>query len=353
VLAGPAVGAFFAELGATVIKVEPPGGDVTRSWKTSTENVDTTVSAYYTSVNWGKQCRVLNLKVETAYQELKALVKTADVVISNYKVGDDEKLRVSYHHLRALNPKLIYAHVTGYGSENPRAGYDAIVQAEAGFMHLNGNAGAPPTKMPVALMDLMAAHHLKEAILVALLHRERSGEGSYVSVSLLDAALASLVNQAATWLVAGQDPQRIGSEHPSIVPYGTVFTTADGAQMILAVGNDKQFVNLCEVLDMAALSTDGRFVTNPLRVQHRAALLPLLAVEIGKFNRDELLTRLHAREVPVGAVHTVAEACALPEAQRMLLHDAATGMKGMRTVAFEGPVGWKSEALTPPPELPK
>lgn len=352
VLAGPAVGAFFAELGATVIKIEPPQGDVTRTWKTAAEKSNSSISAYYTSVNWGKRCMVLNLKDDADYEKLLTLVKIADVIISNYKVGDNAKFRVAYADLQPLNPRLIYAHITGYGTADPRAGYDAVVQAEAGFMYLNGTPEGPPTKMPVALMDLMAAHQLKEAILVALYHRMQTGNGCQVSVSLLDAGLASLANQSAAWLVASDAPRRIGSEHPSIAPYGSVFATRDGQQLILAVGNDKQFAKLCEVLGLNDLPTDARFATNPFRVQNRTALLALLRERIITFDRDALLSALHQLEVPAGAVHTVQQACALPAAQRLLLHDAATGLRGLRTVAFQGPATWQQEQLSPPPPLP-
>jgi crotonobetainyl-CoA:carnitine CoA-transferase CaiB-like acyl-CoA transferase len=353
VLAGPAVGAFFAELGANVIKIEPPGGDVTRTWKTPSESATATVSAYYSSVNWGKQCMVLNLKNNTDYEKLVAQIKNADVVISNYKVGDDQKLRVAYEDFAPLNPRLIYAHITGYGTSDPRAGYDAVVQAEAGFMYLNGAPDGPPTKMPVALMDLMAAHQLKEAILVALYNRTQTGAGCRVAVSLLDAGLASLANQSATWLAARVAPTRIGSEHPSIAPYGSVFDTRDGQQIILAVGNDKQFGKLCAVLDRPDLPADARFATNPERVKHRDALLQLLRTAIVRFDRDELLRHLHRQEVPAGAVHTVPQACALPAAARLMLHDPVTGMRGLRTIAFEGPADWQQERLGPPPPLPQ
>ncbi|MDQ2795504.1 MAG: CoA transferase, partial [Bacteroidota bacterium] len=258
VLAGPQVGQFFAELGAEVLKIESPAGDVTRTWKTSAETTVSTatpaaaataVSAYFSASNWGKTSLVLDLTTPAGQAELHRLAASADIVLASYKPGDAAKLRADYATLAAQNPRLLYGHLTGYGPDNPRAGYDAVLQAEAGFMYLNApGPGQPPQKMPVAMVDLLAAHQLKEGLLTALYQRERTGHGALVQVSLLDSALASLANQAATYLVAGHDPQPLGSGHPSIVPYGTVYRTANGRQLVLAVGSDGQFRQLCAAL---------------------------------------------------------------------------------------------------------
>ncbi|MDW8288239.1 MAG: CaiB/BaiF CoA-transferase family protein, partial [Flammeovirgaceae bacterium] len=264
VLAGPAVGQFFAELGASVLKIENPKtkGDVTRGWKLPTEDDKSSLSVYFISTNWGKQTMCLDISSSEGRTRLYELVRTADVVIANYKAGDAEKLGVDYASLQAYNPKLIYGHITGYGLESKKVGYDALIQAEAGFMYMNGHPDGEPTKMPVALIDLLAAHQLKEGLLVALLMREQSGRGAYVHVSLYDAAIASLANQASNWLNAQHLPERMGNEHPNIVPYGTLFKTNDGSQIILAVGSDKQFAQLCELLNLSNLAS--RFPTNAL-----------------------------------------------------------------------------------------
>ena len=211
VLAGPSVGQFFAELGAEVIKVENvrTKGDVTRSWKTAGENTDDR-SAYFCSVNWGKKSIAIDLTHPEGRKIIHQLIPKIDVVIASFKPGDAVKLGVDHEVLAAINPQLIYGQITGYGSKNQRVGYDAVIQAEAGFMFMNGEPGRPSLKMPVALIDILAAHHLKEALLLSLLKRERTGRGGFVEVSLIQAAVSSLVNQATNWLVAGKMPGKLG-----------------------------------------------------------------------------------------------------------------------------------------------
>jgi len=243
VLAGPSVGMFFAELGATVIKIEniTTQGDVTRKWKLAKENPNTDISGYFSCVNWGKYSFAVNLLEKEGLDIIYKLTAECDIVLVSYKPGDAEKLKVDYPTLKQYNQALIYSHITGYGLKNSRAGFDAIIQAESGFTYMNGNPGGPPTKMPVALMDVLAAHHLKEAILLALLYRERTGKGQYIEASLFKAGIASLANQATNWLVGKTIPERIGSDHPNIVPYGTIFKTSDNKEIVLAAGTDKQF----------------------------------------------------------------------------------------------------------------
>jgi crotonobetainyl-CoA:carnitine CoA-transferase CaiB-like acyl-CoA transferase len=277
----------------------------------------------------------LDITTPPALAALHRLVAKADVVIASYKPGDAEKLQVDYASLSRINPRLIYAHITGYGTQDSRAGYDAVVQAESGFMYMNGEAGGLPTKMPVALVDVLAAHQLKEGILTALYLRERSGEGQYVTVSLLDAAVSALANQATNYLVAGHDPQRMGSEHPNIVPYGSVFTTREGRQLVLAIGDDRQFRRLCQVLGEAGIADNPAFATNRARVQHREAVNRKLEELIGQQERGPLLEALHRQHVPAGAVNSVAEVFQLPQAQEMLLHSSTSG-PGIRQVAFRG-----------------
>ncbi|OON68649.1 carnitine dehydratase [Hymenobacter sp. CRA2] len=352
VLAGPQVGQFLAELGAEVIKIEPPAGDVTRSWKTAAEPAGTDVSAYFACANWGKQSVVVDLRTAVGLATVHRLAAQADIVLASYKPGDAEKLQVDYATLRQQNPRLIYGQITGYGPQEPRAGYDAVVQAEAGFMHLNGEPGQPPLKMPVALMDLLAAHQLKEGLLTALYRRERTGQGTLVQVSLWEAGLASLANQGSTYLVTGHDPQPLGSAHPSIVPYGTVYQGADGVRLILAVGSDRQFQDLCASLERPEWATDARFAANGARVQHRLELELLLAARIGEVSGAALLAALERRGVPAGAVRTVGEALRQPAAAAMLLPPTpAFPHQGLRTVAFRSPDWPVAEALGAPPTL--
>ncbi|MBO0360087.1 CoA transferase [Hymenobacter sp. BT186] len=355
VLAGPQVGQFFAELGAEVLKVEAPAGDVTRSWRTPAEATNTTVSAYFSCANWGKQSVVLDLTTTPGRAEVHRLVARADIVLTSYKPGDAEKLGVDYATLAALNPRLLYGHLTGYGPAAPRAGYDAVLQAEAGFMHLNAAGPATePQKMPVALIDLLAAHQLKEGLLTALYQREKTGRGALVQVSLLDSALASLANQAATFLVTGHDPQPLGSGHPSIVPYGTVYQAADGVRLLLAVGADRQFQQLCAVLARPAWATETRFATNPARVAHRTELEQLLRARIAEVSGAALLQELELRAVPAGAVRTVGEALSHESAQNMLLPPTTEfPHAGLRTVAFRSNQWPQAERLSAPPTLEK
>ncbi|WP_223847242.1 CaiB/BaiF CoA transferase family protein [Hymenobacter montanus] len=357
VLAGPQVGQFFAELGAEVLKVESPAGDVTRTWKTAAEAAqapgEASVSAYFTASNWGKKTVVLDLTTAVGHATLRRLAATADLVVASYKPGDAEKLGADYASLAAENPRLIYGHLTGYGPDEARAGYDAVLQAEAGFMYLNTEgAGQPPQKMPVAMVDMLAAHQLKEGLLTALLQREKTGRGALVHVSLLDSALAALANQAATYLVTGHDPQPLGSGHPGIVPYGTVYRAANGRQLVLAVGSDGQFRQLCAALGQPVWADDARFQTNVARVAHRAALEALLTEHIAAVNGDELLAELARRAVPAGAVRTVGEALSQASAQPMLLPGAGSIRAGLRTVAFRSPEWPVLSQLSAPPALP-
>ena len=355
VLAGPQVGQFFAELGAEVLKVESPAGDVTRTWKTTAETqasvvADTSVSAYFSASNWGKKSLVLDLTTPAGQTALHCLAASADIVLASYKPSDAEKLRADYATLSQVNPRLVYGHLTGYGPDNTRAGYDAVLQAEAGFMYLNAaGPGQPPQKMPVAMVDLLAAHQLKEGLLTALFQRERTGRGALVQVSLLDSALSALANQASTYLVTGHDPQPLGSGHPSIVPYGTVYQAADGRQLVLAVGSDGQFRQLCEALHQPDWASDNRFETNAARVAHRAELEVLLTQRIAAVAGDALLPELERRAVPAGAVRSVGEALRQASAQAMLLPAAAGA--GLRTVAFRSSAWAAVHQLSAPPGL--
>jgi len=354
VLAGPQVGQFFAELGAEVLKVEPPAGDVTRSWRTPADDPSSSVSAYFAASNWGKTSLVLDLRQPAAQAELHRLAATADVVLASYKPGDAARLGVGYAGLAAANPRLIYAQLTGYGPANPRPGYDAVLQAETGFMHLNApSLHDAPQKLPVAFMDLFAAHQLKEGILTALYQRERTGQGALVEVSLYESALAALANQGATWLTTGHDPVPLGSGHPGIVPYGPVYRAADGQRLVLAVGTDAQFRTLCEVLQRPHWAAEVRFATNQARVRYRAALHELLLTRIAELNGWALLHELARLGVPAGAVRSVGEALGMEQAQAMLLPPQPPRFPyaGLRTVAFRSSAWGVAPALGPPPPL--
>ena len=351
VLAGPSVGQFFAELGATVLKVENPrtNGDVTRRWRAPNAEgeAEDDRSAYFCCCNHGKQSIALDLSTGAGQSILHALVEDADVVLASYRPGTAEALGADYETLSDVHPGLLYGHVTGYGPDRARAGYDAVVQAESGFMHVNGAADGPPTKLPVALMDVLAAHQLKEGLLVALLRRERTGEGAYVPVSLFQAAVSGLANQATNWLVAGHSPRRMGSAHPNIAPYGTPYATADGPPVVLAVGTDRQFAALCDVLGRPALADDPRFATNAERVAHREALDDVLADRVAELETEALLDALHEQNVPAGVVRDVPAVFEQPTAQAMTL-SSHEGTAGLRQTAFPHPDD-AAPSLAPPP----
>jgi crotonobetainyl-CoA:carnitine CoA-transferase CaiB-like acyl-CoA transferase len=352
VLAGPSVGQFFAELGATVIKVENPrtDGDVTRRWTAPNaaegEDADDR-SAYFCCCNHGKQSIALDLSTESGRAILHELVAETDVVLASYRPGTAEVLGADYDTLSDVTPDLLYGHVTGYGPDRARAGYDAVVQAESGFMHVNGAADGPPTKLPVALMDVLAAHQLKEGLLVALLRRERGGAGAYVPVSLFQAAVSGLANQATNWLVAGHSPQRMGSAHPNIAPYGTPYATADGPPVVLAVGTDRQFAVLCDVLGRPDLADDPRFATNADRVAHREALDDVLTDAVAELETEALLDALHEQNVPAGVVRDVPAVFEQPAARAMTI-SADADRAGLRQTAFPHPSD-DPPSLAPPP----
>jgi len=321
VLAGPAVGTFLAELGAEVTKVENArtGGDVTRSWKLPSEPTGQAHSAYFCSVNWGKRHILLDLKSEEGHAEAMRLAAEADIIVANYKPGDDVKLRLDYATIVKVNPKVIYGSINGYGADNPRAAFDVVLQAEAGFMSINGFADRPPLKFPLAIIDMLAAHQLKQGILLGLFNRERTGQGCHITASLFDAAISALGNYATNWLMGGDLAGRCGGTHPNICPYGDVLACADGGMVVLAAGTDHQFVELCEALHLPQLPTEERFHTVQQRVKHRDALMQLLQDAATKVDRDVLLAELQSRAVPAGAILSLDETLALPATEHMLL----------------------------------
>ena len=367
VLAGPSVGMFFAELGAQVIKVENPStnGDVTRSWMSAKESPDSPISAYFSSVNWGKKSVLLNLSLPPDRRRLDKLLAEADILLVSYKPGDAQKFGLDYPALNSRFPQLIYGEITAYGQEDRRAGYDAILQAECGFTYINGQPDGPPTKMPVALVDVLAGHQLKEGLLLALLQRERTGKGACVSVSLQHAGVSALVNQAANWLVAGQIPQRMGSAHPNIAPYGTLFPCKNGEYIVLAVGSDAQFKSLCEVIGLGKLAIDPRYNQNSERVKNRKALENTLKDTISQIDQTTLLEALHKRKVPAGAVKNMESVFAQPGVQELIIEgkvksaepdsveniEKETPVRGVRSAVFKVNGKFPGGILSAPPAL--
>jgi len=338
VLAGPHVGMFFAELGAEVIKIEhPEQPDVTRSWKLPTENPESPVSAYFSSINYKKTYIQLNLKKAEDNIEARQLIAEADILLVNFKKGDDLKFNLTDKELMLLNPKLIIGKINGFGKNSDRVAYDLILQAESGFMSMNGTPESGPIKMPVALIDVLAAHQLKEGILLALIHRLKTGKGKVVSVSLYDAAVSSLVNQASNYLMNKHIPQRIGSHHPNIAPYGELFKTADGKLITFAIGSQTHFEKLVLELDMKELLSDSRFVNNQSRVDNRKALAELLQRNINSRTAEELLNKLHLQFVPCAEIKNLKDVFKTSESRELVREETIDGKvtKRVTSIAFK------------------
>ena len=335
VLAGPAVGMFFAEEGSRVVKVENPRsfGDVTRRWKLPEEDPASPVSAYFSSVNHGKEHLFLDLKCDDGRKELDALLAKADVLVSNHMAADADKLGLTRDRLRELNPTLIHGHIRGYADDAERPAYDVVLQAETGYLSMTGTDQEHLAKLPVAIIDILAAHQLKEGLLLALLHKARTGKGGYVEVSLEEAALTGLVNQATNWLMAGHVARPLGTLHPNIAPYGELFRCADGERIVLALGSDAQFAKLCELMHLPGMPSDPRFSSNSARVRHRQALATQLAPAMAATPRPELLASLQLAGVPSGAVNTIDQALSSRAAKRMTVEEI---IEGVRTVRIKG-----------------
>jgi crotonobetainyl-CoA:carnitine CoA-transferase CaiB-like acyl-CoA transferase len=274
ILAGPYCSQMLADLGATVWKIEPPQGDDTRRWGPPFIEGE---SAYYLSVNRGKKSIAVNLKTKEGQALVQQLAEQADVVIENFKVGDLQRYGLDYQSVKNSNPDIIYCSITGFGQTGPRSkepGYDAALQAMSGLMSITGEADGIPVKVGVAVIDVLTGLHATVAILAALHERNLTQQGKYLDISLLDVSLASLVNQAQATLLTGQNPQRLGSAHPQIVPY-QAFETSDGYFM-LAVGNDEQYRKFCEAAGCIELWNETKFQTNAGRVEHRQELIAKL-----------------------------------------------------------------------------
>ncbi|MBI5108895.1 MAG: CoA transferase [Rhodocyclales bacterium] len=327
VLAGPWASQLLGDLGAEVIKVEKPGkdgkgGDDTRGWGppwlADGTGAPTTDAAYFLCTNRYKRSLTVVMDRPEGQAILRELAARSDVVLENFKVGGLAAYGLDYASLAALNPRLVYCSITGFGQDGPyaaRAGYDFLIQGMGGLMSVTGRAedeeGAGPQKVGVALTDILTGLYAGNAILAALLHREKTGQGQYIDLALLDVQVACLANQAMNYLVSGQAPRRMGNGHPNIVPYQD-FPTADG-DMILAIGNDGQFARFCDIAGHADWCGDPRFATNAARVKHRAELLPLLRQATVMKTTAEWIGLLENAAVPCGPINDLAGVFADPQ----------------------------------------
>jgi crotonobetainyl-CoA:carnitine CoA-transferase CaiB-like acyl-CoA transferase len=347
VLAGPLATMLLGDLGADVVKVEhPDGGDETRAW--GPPFLDG-VSTYYLAVNRNKRSVALDLKDERGLAAAIALAERADVLVENFRAGALERLGLGFERVRERNPGLVWCSISGFGQAAGAGlpGYDFLVQAAGGLMSITGQAGGEPTKVGVAVVDVLTGLYALAGILAALRERDRSGGGQRVEVSLLGSALAGLVNQASSYLCTGRAPRAIGNRHPSIAPYETL--TAADRPLVVAVGNDAQFARLCGVLGLPEAAGDPRFASNAARVGNREALVAVLEGALGRRDAAAWVPPLTEAGVPCGLVNDVGEAFAL--AERLGLRPVVE-VQGVPQVA--GPIGLSGSPASyrrPPPAL--
>ena len=327
ILAGPWAGQVLADLGAEVIKVESPDGDDTRTW--GPPFMDDGTAAYYHATNAGKSVVTADFRTEEGRQIVIDLIRDADVVIENFKVGGLAKYGLDYAGLSAINPRLVYCSITGFGQDGPyadRAGYDFLIQGMAGWMDLTGALDGEPQKVGVAFADIFTGLYSVIGIQAALKARETTGRGQHVDMALLDCAVGVLANQGMNYLVSGNAPRRMGNAHPNIAPY-EVLPTSNG-DIIVAVGNDGQFRRFCDVL---GLEEDPRFATNALRVANRVPLRDKVVVALSRWDRSELLLALEKATVPAGPINSVDQVLADPQVVARGMQVMENGIPAIRT----------------------
>lgn len=312
VLAGPYCTMILADLGADVIKVEAPGGsDETRSWGPPFQNG---VSAYYLCANRNKRSITVNLKTDEGRKIIRKLAKEADILIHNFKTGSMEKWELDYTQLQTINPKLIYCSITGFGETGPYhhlPGYDYIIQGMSGLMSITGNEESGPLKIGVAMVDILAGLYSVISIEAALYEREKSGQGQKIDISLLDTAVSSLVNVASNFFVSGNVPQMLGNAHPNIVPYST-FKALDG-DIIIAVGNDRQFASLCEIIGIAEIAKNEKYSKNEARVKNRKELTEIIEGQLQLNSVDHWMHLFFEKNIPCGPIQTMDQVFSHPQ----------------------------------------
>jgi len=364
ILAGPWATQCLADYGALVWKIEKPGaGDDTRHWGPpwlkDGQGRDSTEAAYYASANRGKRSLAIDFTKPAGQQLIRSLAMRADVFIENFKVGGLAKYRLGWESLQGVNPKLIYCSISAFGQDGPAAsepGYDAMIQAMSGLMSItgipDGEPGAGPVKVGVAVSDLIAGLYAVNAITAALYEREQSGRGQYIDLALLDAQVAALANQSLNYLVTGKPPGRRGTAHPNIVPY-QAFATKDG-YLMLAVGNDRQFASFCEAAGRPALARDKRYRTNALRVEHRADLIPAIDKLCRQKTTGTWLRTLAKARVPCGPINDLAQVFAEPQVRHRKLRFDLPHALGGKVPQVRNPVLFSRSAHVyrdPPPLL--
>lgn len=332
VLAGPWVGQTLADLGAEVIKVEAPEGDDTRRWGPPwVEHDGERAAAYYHACNRGKRSICADFRTDEGREIVRRLAARSDVLVENFKHGGLAKYGLDYASLSAINPRLVYCSITGFGQTGPYAdyaGYDFIVQGMSGLMDLTGETDGAPQKVGIAIADLLTGLYGTIAIQAALAQRQNTGKGRHIDMALMDCMTGVMSNQAMNFLVTGTAPHRIGPAHPNIVPY-QAFPVEDG-YLIIAVGNDRQFKRLVDLLDLESVRAE-RFVTNAGRVEHRDELVPLIAAKTRNWTRDALLQACEDHTIPAGPINTLADVFNDPQVIARELAILADGVPGVRT----------------------
>lgn len=318
ILAGPWAGQLLADLGADVIKVESPdGGDDTRKWGppfVMGKDGENLSAAYYHSCNRGKRSIAIDFSTPEGAETVRRLVATSDVLIENFKLGGLKKYGLDYDSLKTINPRLVYCSITGFGQDGPyapRAGYDFIIQAMAGMMSITGEVGREPQKAGVAISDIFTGLYSVIAIQAALRHAEQTGDGQHIDMALFDTQISALGNQNLNYLVSGKSPVQMGNAHMNIAPYEVV-PVRDG-HIILAVGNDGQFVKFCAAVGLDDLPANPDFATNPARVTNRVKLREHMIEALKIFDRDPLLAKLEAASVPASPINTISQMFADPQ----------------------------------------
>jgi crotonobetainyl-CoA:carnitine CoA-transferase CaiB-like acyl-CoA transferase len=360
ILAGPWASQMLADMGAEVIKIErPKKGDDTRYWgppfiKPAT-NDQPPQAAYFHCANRNKQSIAVDITQAQGQKIINALIAEADVLIENYKVGGLAKYGLDYQSVKAINPRLVYCSITGFGQKGPsadKAGYDGMIQGEGGLMSLTGEPDGMPMKVGVALVDIMTGLYSSNAILAALMARHQTNKGQHIDIALLDVQVATLANQGMNFLATGTNPQRYGNEHPNIVPYQT-FATQDGS-IILAIGNDEQFVKFCHLAQCSSLAEDARFATNAQRVTHREILIPLLASKLAAHKSQWWLNQLESIAVPCGPVNTLQDVFEHPQIKHREMVRTVTNKHGEAVDTIASPINLSATPLqyhSAPPDL--
>ncbi|NJS39578.1 MAG: CoA transferase [Rhodobacteraceae bacterium] len=360
ILAGPTATQLLADLGAEVVKIERPGaGDDTRGWGppfvADASGEETGPSAYFMAANRGKLSVSVNIADPQGQALVQALAAQSDVLVENFKPGDLQRYGLDHATLSALNPRLIYCSITGFGHTGPnahRAGYDFLVQGEGGLMSLTGTAEGPPLKAGVGIADLMCGLYAAVGILAAVQARHETGLGQHIDLALMDAQVAMLANQGVGYLTDGKVPPRRGNDHPTIVPYGT-FPASDG-NFILAIGNDSQFARFADLAGAPGLASDARFATNAARVRNREVLVPLLAALTAGRSARDWLARCEAKGIPAGPVNDLAQVFASPQVAARDMRVAMPLASGLMADLIGNPLKLSGTPVTyakAPPDL--